>query len=54
MKDHYLESVVWESIVQSLKGAAVNMARYMDPTASVAHILKMLMVILELWHHLTS
>ena len=26
VKDHYLESVVWESIVRSLKGAAADMA----------------------------
>ena len=41
MKDHYPESVVWESIVNSLKGAAADMARYMGPTA----ILQKLMVI---------
>ena len=40
IKDHYLESVVWESIVQSLKGAAVDMAWYMGPTASVTEILQ--------------
>ena len=28
LKDHYLESVVRESIVHSLKGAVVDMARY--------------------------
>ena len=39
VKDHYLQSVVWESIIRSLKGPAVDMARYMGPTASVAHIL---------------
>ena len=33
VKDHYPESVVWESIVQSLKGAVADMARYMGPTA---------------------
>ena len=38
-KDHYPESVVRESIVHSLKGAAVDMARYMGPTASMVHIL---------------
>ena len=37
VKDHYLESVVWENIMQSLKGEAVDMARYMGPTTSVAH-----------------
>ena len=45
VKDHYPESVIQESIVWSLKGEAVDMARYMDPTTSMAHILKKLMVI---------
>ena len=45
MKDHYPESVVWESILQSLKWAAVDMARYMGPTVSMAHILQKLVVI---------
>ena len=45
IKDHYLESVVWESIVQSLKGAVVDMAQYMGPAASVTEILQKLMVI---------
>ena len=45
VKDHYPESVVWESIVRSLKGAATDMARYMGPTASVSDILQKLMVI---------
>ena len=45
VKDHYLESVVWESIVWSLKGAAADMAQYMGPTASVREILQKLMVI---------
>ena len=45
VKDHYLESVVTENIVHSLKGAAVDMARYMGPTASVAHILQKFTVI---------
>ena len=45
VKDHYPDSVVWESIVQSLKGAVVDMARYMGPTASVAEILQKLTVI---------
>ena len=40
VKDHYLELVVWESIVQSLKGAVAYMAQYMGPTASVAKILQ--------------
>ena len=35
VKDHYLESVVWESIVWSLEGAVADMAQYMGPTASV-------------------
>ena len=39
VKDHYLESVVWESIVRSLKAAAADMAWYMGPTASVSDIL---------------
>ena len=45
VKDHYPKSVVWESIVRSLKGAAADMARYLDPTASVSHILQKLTVI---------
>ena len=45
IKDHYLESVVWESIVRSLKGATVDMAQYMGPTASVSKILQKLTVI---------
>ena len=47
VKDHYLESVVWENIVQSLKGAVADMAEYMGlgPTASVREILQNLMVI---------
>ena len=45
VKDHYPESVVQESIVQSLKGAAVDMARCMGPTASVTEMLQKLMVI---------
>ena len=44
MKDHYPESVVWESIIRSLKGAAADMARYIGPTASVSDILQKLMV----------
>ena len=47
VKDHYLESVVWESIVQSLKGAVADMAWYMGPTASVREILQKLMVIFK-------
>ena len=45
IKDHYPESVVWESIVRSLKGAVADMAQYMGPTASVCDILQKLMVI---------
>ena len=45
MKDHYPKSVVQESIMQSLKGAVAAIARYMDPTTSVAHILQNVMVI---------
>ena len=45
VKDHYPESVVWESIIRSLKGAAADMAWYMVPTTRVAHILRKLSVI---------
>ena len=45
VKDHYLESVVWESIVWPLKGAVVDMAQYMGPSASVGEIIQKLMVI---------
>ena len=45
VKDHYLESVVWESIVRSLRGAVMDMAWYMGPTASVAYMLQKLTVI---------
>ena len=45
VKDHYPQSVVLESIVRSLKGAVADMARYMGPTTSVAHILQKLTVI---------
>ena len=45
VKDHYPESVVRESIMRSLKGAAADMARYMGPTASVSDILEKLSVI---------
>ena len=44
MKDHYPESVVLESIIRSLKGAAADMARYMGSTATVSDILQKLMV----------
>ena len=45
IKDHYLESVVRESIILSLKGAAADMANYMGPTAGVSEILEKLLVI---------
>ena len=45
VKDHYPKSVVWESIVRLLKGAVVDMAQYMGPTTSMAHILQKLTVI---------
>ena len=40
VKDHYPESVVRENIVYSLKGVAEDMARYLGPTTSMAHILQ--------------
>ena len=45
IKDHYPESVVRESIMQSLRGAVADMACYMGPTASVSEILEKLSVI---------
>ena len=45
VKDHYPESVVWESIVRLLKGTVVDMAWYISPTASMAHILQKLTII---------
>ena len=45
IKDHYLESVVRESIMWSLKGAVADMACYIGPTASVSKILEKLLVI---------
>ena len=45
IKDHYLESVVRESIMWYLKGAAADMACYMGLTASVSDILEKLSVI---------
>ena len=45
IKDHYPESVVRESIMRSLKGAAADMACYMGPTAGVSKILEKLSVI---------
>ena len=38
-KDHYPEEVVLERIIWLLKGAKADMARYMGPTTSIAHIL---------------
>ena len=45
IKDHYPESLVRESIMQSLKGAVADMACYMGPTAGVSKILEKLSVI---------
>ena len=45
IKYHYAESVVQESIMRSLKGAVVDMAWYMGPTAGVPGILDKLVVI---------
>ena len=45
VKDHYSASVVRESIIHSLKGAAADMARYMGPTTSVTHMLQNLTII---------
>ena len=45
IKDHYLESLVRESIMCSLQGAAADMAHYMGPAASVSEILEKLSVI---------
>ena len=45
MKDHYPQSMVQESIVWSIKGAAADTARYLGPTTNMAHILQKLMVI---------
>ena len=45
VRDHYPKAVVQESIIQLLKGAAVDMARYMGPTTSVAYILQKLSII---------
>ena len=44
-KDHYPESVIRESIIHSLKGAVADMARFMGPTTSIAHIHQKLTVI---------
>ena len=40
IKDHYPESVVWESIVQSLNRAAADMAQYMGPLPVSAKFFK--------------
>ena len=40
VKDHYLESVVQESTVRSLKGAVADMAQCVGLTASVSEICK--------------
>ena len=53
VKDHYLESVVWESIVRSLKGLVADLAQYMGPTTSMAHILQKLLSLAP-WCHLMS
>ena len=45
IKDHYLELVVRESIIRSLKGTVADMAHYMGPTAGVSKILEKLLVI---------
>ena len=37
--------MVRESIIHPLKGVAVDMARYMGPTTSMAHILQKLTII---------
>ena len=39
VKDHYPEAMVWESIIQLLKGPEPDMARNMGPITRVAHIL---------------
>ena len=40
VKDHNPESVIWETIVQSLKGAVADMVWNMGPTASVREFFK--------------
>ena len=45
VKNHYLESVVWKSIIRSLNWVVADMAWYMGPTTSVVHILQKLSVI---------
>ena len=44
-KNHYPESMVWESIVRLLKGAAADMAQYMGPITSMPCILQKLTII---------
>ena len=53
IKDHYTESVVRESIIRSLKGAAADMARYMGPTASVSKFWRNFQLSSARSHHLT-
>ena len=48
IKDHYPELVVRESITQSLKGAAADMACYMGPTAGVSDIFRK--TLCYIWH----
>ena len=45
LKDHYPESVDWESIVRLLKGVVADTAQYIGPTTSMAHILQKLTII---------
>ena len=54
VKDHYPESVVMESIVRSLKGTVADIAQYIGPTTSMAHILQKASTTLAQWCHLTS
>ena len=51
VKDHYPESVVWESIV---KKEVADMAWYMGPTTSMTHMLQKFTITLALWYHFTS
>ena len=44
---HYPEAVVWESIIQLLKGTVADVARYTGLTTSVAHTLCKIWVIFE-------
>ena len=45
VKNHYPGAVGWESIIELLKGTAVDMARYMGPNTSIYYILNKLSVI---------